>query len=781
MGRSDATGPGEPPSNVAGRVGRLSSRHRTLTILVWLVFVVVAWAVGRSVSQQDLTDAQQGTGSSGQATQILESAFPFHSSEEVLIRTHGTLPSSAPVVHAAVADLVARLSRVPTVADVLTPYSPYGGASLVSKDGHAVLVTFYVAGNSIQAQSNVTGALAATAATQRDYPSLSVSEFGTASAYRALVAVYDGDFTHAEHTSLPVTLLVLLLAFGSLVAAGVPLALGLTAVLAALGLINPISHAFPVAQGEIEPVVLLIGLAVGVDYSMFYLRRQLEERRRGLDARAALARASETSGLAVLISGLTVLTAMAGMFFVGIADFRSLAMGTMLVVAIAVVGSVTVLPALIAALGDRVEWGRVPFLARRRSGGASPAWSAIVRAVLRVPALSAIVAVVLLGLVAAPALTMRTVTTETSGLPSGLPILRTFQGIERAFPGAPIPAVVVVTAPDVTAPAVSSAVSALGARALATPGLAGPLLEIASADHRVALVSLSVRGSGVDATSTAALARLRDTVIPETVGRVPGAAAYVTGLTAESVDFNATMGSHLVYVFAFVLGLAFVLLLVTFRSVVIPLLTIVLNVLSVGAGYGVVVLIFQRGWLRSLIGAPNIGGVVNWLPLFLFVVLFGLSMDYHVLILSRIREAHREGMSTRDAVAQGIASTAGVITSAAVVMIAVFAIFATLSEVIYKQLGVALAAAVLIDATVVRIVLLPAAMTLLGRWNWYLPGARRHHEPPPPAPVGPGAGPATTAEAAREAPASPAPGVLDGAPRAVPAGPRRARRRPAPR
>ena len=218
------------------------------------------------------------------------------------------------------------------------------------------------------------------------------------------------------------------------------------------------------------------------------------------------------------------------------------------------------------------------------------------------------------------------------------------------------------------------------------------------------------------------MATLRNRVIPATIDRVPGVQAYVGGTTAASVDFNNTMKSHLPLVFAFVLGLAFLLLLVMFRSLVIPLVTIVLNVLSVGAAYGVIVLIFQDGYLRSLIGAQNIGGVIDWIPLFLFIVLFGLSMDYHVLILSRIREAHERGMSTADAVAEGIRSTAGIITSAAAVMIAVFSIFAILQDVAFKQLGIALAAAVLIDATVVRIVLLPSVMKLLGEWNWYLPG-----------------------------------------------------------
>ena len=428
---------------------------------------------------------------------------------------------------------------------------------------------------------------------------------------------------------------------------------------------------------------------------------------------------------------------MAGMFFAGNAVFSSLAMGTMLVVAIAVVGSVTVLPALIAALGDHVEWGRMPFIARRRRSGTAPVWRAIVSRVLRRPALSATLAVVLLGLLAAPALTMRTVDPGTVGMPPGLPIVATFHRIEAAFPGAPIAAVVVVSAPDVTAPAVAQGIRALGARAMATPGLGGPIVETTSADHRVALVDVSVKGNGVDPASTRALAGLRDAVIPATIGGVAGVTTYVTGMTAGSVDFNSTMNSHLGYVFAFVLGLAFLLLLATFRSLVIPLLTIVLNVFSVGAAYGAVVLIFQRGWLRGLLGAQDIGGIINWLPLFLFVVLFGLSMDYHVLILSRIREGHRRGLSTTDAVTEGIASTAGVITSAAVVMIAVFSIFATLSEVIFKQLGVALAIAVLIDATVVRIVLLPSLMKLLGRWNWYLPGSDRHRVAPvePPAPV----------------------------------------------
>ncbi len=486
--------------------------------------------------------------------------------------------------------------------------------------------------------------------------------------------------------------------------------------------IEPISHLYPVAQGQIEPVVLLVGLAVGVDYSMFYLRRKLEERHAGRSGETALARAAATSGRAVLISGLTVMTAMAGMLLAGNAVFISLGLGTMLVVAVAIVGSVTVLPAVMASLGDRIEWGRVPFIAKRRTKGTSRVWSWLVARVLRRPVLSMTLAIGLLLALAAPALAMRTVDPGVVGLPPNLAIMQTYHRIEAAYPGAPMSALVVVTAKDVTSSNVSAGVAAMDRAIMSRTGLmGGPVVEAISPDHTVAIVTVSLAGSGTNTKSTSALAVLRGQVIPATIGRVSGARAYVTGMTAASVDFNETMKQHLPLVFIFVLGLAFLLLLLSFRSVVIPLVTIVLNLLSVGAAYGVMVLVFQFGYLRSLIGAQDVGGVIDWIPLFLLVVLFGLSMDYHVLILSRIREGHERGLSTSRAVAEGITTTAGVITSAALVMVAVFAIFATLSEIDFKQLGVALASAVLIDATVVRVVLLPSAMTVLGRWNWYLP------------------------------------------------------------
>jgi RND superfamily putative drug exporter len=469
-------------------------------------------------------------------------------------------------------------------------------------------------------------------------------------------------------------------------------------------------------------VILLIGLAVGIDYSLFYLRRYREERARGRSPAGALDVAAATSGRAVLISGLTVMAAMAGMFLMGTRVFQGFGVGTVLVVAIALVGSLTVLPALISKLGDRIDRGRVPFVKRiDERDGQSPFWGAIVGAVLRRPLLWGALAAALLVFLAIPAFRLHTADAGVQGLPRDLPVMKVYDRAQNAFPGRPLPAVVAVSAPDVTTPQVFAAISALRRRALATGQMQEPISVEISRSRRAARVQIPLVGKGTDSASNRALDSLRDKVIPATIGRVVGAQAHVTGMTAGSRDFNDSMKSHAPLVFAFVLGLVFVLLLVTFRSIVIPLKAIVLNLLSVGAAYGVLVLIFQDGRLESLLGFQSIGGVTSWLPLFLFVVLFGLSMDYHVLILSRVREAYDAGMPTERAVDYGIRATASVVTSAAVVMVAVFAIFATLGLLDFKMMGVGLAVAVLLDATIVRAVLLPATMSLLGDWNWYLP------------------------------------------------------------
>jgi uncharacterized membrane protein YdfJ with MMPL/SSD domain len=422
----------------------------------------------------------------------------------------------------------------------------------------------------------------------------------------------------------------------------------------------------------------------------------------------------------VFISGLTVLIAMAGMLFTGNAVFTSIAVGAMLMVAVALIGSLSILPALLARLGHRVDKGRIPFLGRR-AGRESRVWGFVLDRVLGHPVLSAVVSGGALLALAAPALTMHTQLPSFTDLPKSLPIVRTYESIQRAFPGAQTPAEVVIAADDVKAPQVQQAIGELERNALASGQMFNPISTEINPTGTAETISIALAGDGSNGASVAALHTLRNTVIPSTVGQVKGVDAAVTGETAGSHDFNQQMKSHAPIVFAFVLALCFLLLLVTFRSIVIPIKAVLLNLLSVGAAYGLLVLVFQHRFAEGVLGFHSNGAVTSWLPLFMFVILFGLSMDYHVFILSRIREAVDRGERTEDAVAHGIKSTAGVVTSAAVVMIAVFSIFATLSALDFKMMGVGLATAIFIDATVVRAVLLPATMKLLGDWNWYLP------------------------------------------------------------
>jgi RND superfamily putative drug exporter len=392
----------------------------------------------------------------------------------------------------------------------------------------------------------------------------------------------------------------------------------------------------------------------------------------------------------------------------------------MLMVAVALIGSLSILPALLAKLGHGVDRGRIPLIGRR-AAGESRVWGFVLDRVLRRPALAATLSGGALVALALPTLTLHTQLPSFTDLPTSLPIVRTYDSIQRAFPGAQTPAKVVISNDDVTSPSVQRAISRLESRSLATGQMFEPISTEVNPAHTVETVSISLAGNGSDGKSVAALQTLREQVIPATLGAVPGVEAAVTGETAGTHDFNQQMKSHAPIVFAFVLALCFVLLLVTFRSLVIPIKAVLLNLLSVGAAYGVLVLVFQHSWANGILGFHSNGAITSWLPLFMFVILFGLSMDYHVFILSRIKELVDGGMSTEDAVAAGIRRTAGTITSAAAVMVAVFAIFVTLRTLDIKQMGFGLAVAILIDSTVVRAVLLPAVMKLLGEWNWYLP------------------------------------------------------------
>jgi RND superfamily putative drug exporter len=422
----------------------------------------------------------------------------------------------------------------------------------------------------------------------------------------------------------------------------------------------------------------------------------------------------------VLISGVTVLIAMAGMFLSGDKTFMSFSIGTMMVVAIAVLGSLTVLPALLSRLGDRVDRVRIPFGGRRRPGGGR-FWNAVVDRVLRRPALSAAVAGGLLLALAAPATQLHLAATAAGSFPRSLEVIKVYERMQAAFPGSALPAEVVVKAPSVRTPAMRAAIDRLEQRAVASGQAFDPIVVATNEQGTVADITVPIAGNGTDAASNAAFHLLRDTLVPETVGAVPGAEAGVGGLTAAWKDQAAAVKSDLLPVAGFVLALAFALMLLAFRSVVVALKAIVLNLLSVAAAYGVLVLVFQHGIGSGILGVQGANGIEAVVPLLLFVILFGLSMDYHVFIISRIREAFDRGATTDDAVRHGITSTAGVVTSAALVMVCVFAVFGTLSVPFFQQFGVGLAAAVLLDATIVRAVLLPATMKLLGDRNWYLP------------------------------------------------------------
>ena len=594
----------------------------------------------------------------------------------------------------------------------------------MSASGRAALVTFQVAGPHAWAETTVGADQRAVARVQARFPHLLITEAGSASTDAAGNALLAADFHQAELTSVPITLILLLAVFGALIAAGIPLLLGATAVVVTVSLLAIPSRWLPIGSGTAE-LVLIIGMAVGVDYSLFYLRREREERAAGATTGAALRIAAATSGRAVVVSGLTVMISLAGLFLTGIDQFTGMALGTIGVVGVAVAGSLTVLPALLSLLGPWADRGRLPLLSRRAAAARpSRLWSGLVRRVVARPLAWGGAATAALIAMAAPALGMR-IGNPGIDLPASLPVVQTLDKISAAFPQRPAPAEVVVTGPRVASAALRRGVRELTAGAAGGGPVHGPVSAQPAANGRALIVSVPLAGHGTGPVSSHALALLRGRLLPETIGRVHGVSYAVTGQTAVNHDWSAVLHERTPLVFGLVALLAFAVLGLAFRSLVLPVVSIGLNLLSVAAAYGVVTLIFQDGHLQGLLGFTSSGVIAQWVPLFLFVFLFGLSMDYHVFILSRIRERWAAGAATQQAVIGGISSSAGVVTSAAVIMVAVFSVFATLSFVDVKTLGVGLAFAVLIDATLVRGILMPAAMALLGERSWYAPGTGR--------------------------------------------------------
>ncbi|MGK5680495.1 MMPL family transporter [Actinoplanes sp. URMC 104] len=702
----------EHVKGIAARAALWSARHRTLAILGWIAFVAAVTVLSGHFGTIEATGADQGHGDSGKADRIVEAAgFPERPAGEMVIVQNRASSNRA----AAVADVTAALRKTPDVVDVQAP--------IQSPDGRSSLVAFGIGGDPETASERVQPALDTVARVQAVHPGLYIAEGGDASGEKLIGDKLEKGLNQLGMLSIPVTLGILLVAFGAVVAALLPVALAIMAVVAAMGLLAFASRLAPTVDTTVH-VMLLVGLAVGVDYCLFYIRRERDERRNGADPHRALVIAAQTSGRSIWISGLTVIVAMAGMFLTFDTTFVSFGVGTILVVATAVLGSLTVLPALLSALGDKVDAIKIPGLYRRRSDGR--VWNGFLRLVLAKPLISAVLAVGALAALAAPALDLRTKAEGLEDLPPSAPIVQAYRAIDEAFPSETSPAQVVVASSAVRSKGFEQTVARLRAEVEASGGrLTGPVDVRINPAGTVAVVSLGLAHESD-------LTLLRSTVVPRVFGSTP---ALVTGEAAGSADFNARLDASLPWVFGFVLGLAFLLLLVSFRSVVVAVTGVVLNLLSVAAAYGMLVFVFQYGHFESQLDFQAAGGIINWMPLFLFIILFGLSMDYHVFVLSRIREGHDRGLSTRMAVREGIGRTAGVITSAAVVMVAVFALFATLPLASTKQLGIGLAAAVLLDATIIRAVLLPAVMALLGEKNWWLPRwlgwlPQIAHEPP---------------------------------------------------
>ncbi|MBX6391028.1 MAG: MMPL family transporter [Frankia sp.] len=763
-GPSDPAGARPVPNHLAARAARWSVRHRGLAIGGWLIAVIAVLLVGNLIGTKTLQDEDWLVGEDGRAQQtLLDHGFESQAEENVLIQRQDPPPGGMladPEVRAVVNEVVAGVTATGEATSVLAPLAVPGAAEepgLVSPDGRSVLVTFDIVGESETAADRIQPLLDAVAAVGAAHPGLAVEQFGDASIEKALDETMGDDFQRAELSAIPLTIAILLIVFGALVAALVPVVLALTAFVGALGVVAFTSRLEPTNEIATS-VMLLIGLAVGVDYALFYIRREREERAAGAGKERALAIAADTSGHAVLVSGLTVAVSLAGLMLTGMSAFTGIAVGTIVVVLVALLGSITVLPALLSLLGDRIELGRMPWRrsatgrgrrGRRASDHQAPAAGAQLARVLgeanaadrarreqpgkprlldrlmRRPLLVAVVTGGLLVALAAPALTMRTAELGTADLPREIPVMETFEKFQTAFPGGPAPAVIVVSAPDVTAAPVTAAIDALTERALAEGIGFQPVFTDISEDRQVARVTLPLVGEGTDEASLDAVRMLRDDLIPATIETVPDTTADVSGWAASSLDFNSQLNERTPIVIAFVLLLAFALLLAAFRSATIAGVAVGLNLLSVGAAYGLLVLVFQHEWAEDLLGFTSAGAIANWMPLMLFVILFGLSMDYQVFLLSRVREARRAGMDMRSAALSGLRSSAGVVTSAAVIMVAVFSIFATLSQVSMKQLGIGLGAAIFIDATIIRVLLMPALLTLLGDRAWRVPATAR--------------------------------------------------------
>ncbi|QWF78175.1 MMPL family transporter [Amycolatopsis sp. CA-230715] len=703
--------PSSARTPVVERISDWSVRHRALAIAGWLVLVVLTVLISAVLPGHDAKGADPGE--SGIAKIALDAQREYEPlRENVLIQSR-----DAAELRATIEDLVTSLHG--TEGAVAAVQSPSDSPNRISRDGSALL-TFTLAGPDDRVAAHGEAAAAAVDAVAARHPAARLDQAGDRTLSSVVNSSLNDDVERAGLISVGVTLAILLLVFGALVAAVLPMLLAVTAVGGAFGLIALVAKVLPINSAT-NAIALLIGMAVGVDYTLFSVRRLREERAAGRSGPDALRITARTSGHVIVVSGVTVILCLSGMLVTGLDNLRGAGVGTGLVVGVAVLGAVTFLPALLSLLGNRIDRGRLPWIGGRRTAAEeSRIWSAVARVVVRRPVLWGGTAALVLLVMALPALGMHLQQAASiDSVPRSESTVDSAVRVNEAFPGVIAPAKVVLwdSGGVVDETRVAGALGGLRARIAASGGLLAEPVTVVRVD-RALVVRVPLAGSSTDPTSERALELLRNEVVPATFGQVPGVEHAVTGKTAIAYDFDRILVGRVPLVFGVVLALAFALLAFSFRSVVVPLISIALNLLSVGAAYGALTWIFQYGNLSGLFGFTSYGGVVSWLPMFLLVMLFGLSMDYHIFILSRIRERRAAGMGVREAVVDGIARSSGVVTSAAAIMTAVFAIFVLLDAIEYKMMGVSMALAILVDATLVRGVLLPAALTLFPPRAW---------------------------------------------------------------
>ncbi len=702
-----------------------AARRPWLTVGLWAAALLVAAAVIALVLPGSLTAQYTFLGKPdskvGQDLLASRLGLPQKANEVVVVRSR-TATASDPAFRAAVLALQGRIAALgPGVVDSVASAYNGGGATLISADHHTTILPIVMAGDLTQAEKNIDKVHAVVHAAD-GRAGLDTLITGTASIQSDFSHTASHDLQRGESIGVPIALVILLIVFGALVAASLPIFLGLIAITMAVAITAVVGHTFDVSVFAIN-MISMMGLATGIDYSLFIVSRYREERLLGRDKLDALSVTGGTASRAVLFSGLTVVLALLGLLLVPTNIFASLAIGAIVVVSMSVLAALTLLPAVLSLLGDRVNRLKVPYLGRRllaaRAAGKPSAWARVAQRAMRRPALALTIGVGVLLLCAYPALSMKTGVSGVSSFPNSFQSKQAFGVLERQFSAGQVSPVQIVVDGKVNTPGVQSAVARLKGE-LARDTAFGPAQTTTAKAGDLALISVPVNGDATGKFALGKVAQLRSTYIPQAFAG-SGARVYVTGQTAGNLDYINIVNSHFPWVVALVLGLSFLLLMVAFRSIVIPAKAIVMNLLSVGAAYGLITLVSLKGVGASLFGFQHVTVVEQWVPLFLFSILFGLSMDYQVFLLSRIKEAWDLTGDNNYAVTTGVNATAGIITGAALIMVAVFAGFASGSLVMFQQMGFGLAVAVLLDATLIRTLLVPAAMKLLGKWNWYLP------------------------------------------------------------